>query len=67
MSAFGSREQGLTFGEFPAIEGRTYQLEARPGTAFEKWARTEPVLQVGVNVPGPSLGLPLVKEFQSAD
>jgi hypothetical protein len=63
MGGFGSSERGLIFGEFPAVAGHTYALEAWPGTAFEPWARANPTIEIGVNVPGPSIGLPWVKEF----
>jgi len=60
---FGSGERGFTFGEFLAVAGHIYELEARPGTAFESWARANPLIEVGVNVAGPSIGLPWVEEF----
>jgi len=63
ISSFGSDETALAFGEFRAVAGHVYQLEARPGPSFEKWAATQPSLEVGVHSPGPSLGLPWVKEF----
>lgn len=60
---FGSGERGLVFGEFPAAAGHTYELEARSGSGFESWVRANPMIEVGVNVAGPSVGLPFVKEF----
>jgi len=58
VGSFGGKEQGLLFGEFPVRAGRTYDVEFQPGPGFERWARARPVLAAGVNVPGPSLGLP---------
>ena len=62
-SSFGSRERGLGFGEFPALAGHTYELEVRRGPGFEQFLRATPVVEIGVNSPGPSLGLPLIQEF----
>ena len=61
--AFGSGERGLEFGEFPAVAGHTYSVEAIPGAAFKAWTRAAPSIEVGVNSAGPSIGLPWVKEF----
>ena len=61
--AFGSGERGLQFGEFPAVAGRTYAVEATPGASFQAWTRASPSIEVGVNSAGPSVGLPWVKEF----
>lgn len=58
VGSFGGTEPGLLFGEFPVRAGRTYDVELRTGPAFDRWASAKPQLAVGVNVPGPSLGLP---------
>jgi hypothetical protein len=63
-SAFGSSEaQGLAFGEFQAVAGRKYQVEARPGPSFGQWSQAKPLLEVGVNSPHPSIGLAITKEL----
>ena len=61
--AGASGRQGLGFGEFQVIAGRTYDLELRSGPAFDRFARLGPMIEVGVNTAGPSVGLPWVKEF----
>ena len=61
--SFGSLEQGLEFGEFPAVAGHVYQIEIRPGPDFGAWARAQPVIEVGVNTASPSVGLPWVKDL----
>ena len=60
---FGSLETGLAFGGFAVNAGQTYELEVRRGPAFEPFAHAVPLIEVGVNSPGPSLGLLWVKEF----
>ena len=61
--SFGSGVRGFMFGDFPAVVGHVYQLEARPGPAFQTWAAAKPLIEVGVNSASPSIGLPLVKEY----
>ena len=59
----GSGERGLIFGKFPVAAGRSYEVEVRVGTTFQRIALMRPVIAVGVNSPGPSVGLPWVKEL----
>ena len=63
IGAFGSGGHGLMFGEFLVHAGRTYDVEVRLGTSFERMAPMRPMIEVGVNKPGPSLGLPWVKSL----
>lgn len=57
-----ARTRGLIFGEFPVIAGKTYDVEVQPGPAFARMVRLKPMIEVGVNTAGPSIGLPWVKD-----
>jgi hypothetical protein len=60
---YRSGETSLAFGQFPADAGHTYELEVRQGPGFEPFVRAVPMIEIGVNSPGPSLGLAWANEF----
>jgi hypothetical protein len=61
--AFYGGEAGLQFGRFLAKADRIYELEVRQGAELGVLARAEPTIEVGVDSPGPSLGLRWVKDL----
>jgi hypothetical protein len=61
--SFGGRDRGLAFGEFPARAGHVYVIEMSRGPGFDRFPRTPPILEIGVNSAMPSIGLAWGRQF----
>jgi len=59
----GGFSRGLVFGQFPARNGRLYQVEASWGPNFERFLSASPILEVGVFSASPSVGLAWGREL----
>jgi hypothetical protein len=64
--SFGVRDRGLAFGEFPARAGHLYVIEVSRGPGFDRFLRTPPILEIGVNSAMPSIGLAWGRQFDGA-